>query len=415
MKKERQEKHLKIYNFDKIIDRHNTNSLKYDYFKDFGYTEDHIPLWVADMDFSVIDEIKNAIYKINAVGVYGYTGITDNYYKTIAEWMYKRHNFKVEKEWHSITPGVVYALSAAVCAFTKQGESVIIQTPVYSPFYKVISNNGRKLVKNPLVYENGNYSVDYTDFENKIVENNVKLFILCNPHNPVGKVFTKEELIRICHICCKHKVIIASDEIHQDFIHEPYKHTVIANLNEKFEQCCVICTAPSKTFNIAGLKVSNVFIPNPDLKKIYDEELTRRGPSSVNTLGIAACIAAYKYGEPWLNQLKQYLKGNVDYVSSFINDNLPKIKLVNPQGTYLIWVDCRQMGLEHKKLNSFFKDDAKLWLNPGDVFGPEGEGFQRINIATSRSILEKAMNRLKTAYDVLFYEKLENNQDETLI
>ncbi|MFA5340394.1 MAG: aminotransferase class I/II-fold pyridoxal phosphate-dependent enzyme, partial [Clostridia bacterium] len=235
------------------------------------------------------------------------------------------------------------------------------------------------------------------------------------PHNPVGKVFSKEELIRICHICCKHNVIVASDEIHQDFINEPYKHTVLANLNEKFEQNCIICTAPSKTFNIAGLKVSNIFIPNPELKKKYENELNRRGPSSVNSLGIAACIAAYKYGEQWLNQLKQYLKCNLDFVTGFINENLPKIKLVNPQGTYLIWIDCQNMGLDNEQLNSFFKDEAKLWLNHGDVFGVEGNGFQRINIATSRSVLEKAMNRIKTAYDVLFHEKQSDYEKEANI
>ena len=398
---------MKTYNFDRIIDRRNTNSLKYDYAKDFGYTNDHIPLWVADMDFSVIEEIKDAIYKINAVGVYGYTGISENYYKIVRDWMLKRYNFKVDKQWHCITPGVVYAMSTAINAFTQPNESVIVQTPVYSPFYRVVTNNKRNLIKNPLKYENETYSVDYTDFEQKIIDNNVKLFLLCNPHNPVGKVFTKEELIRLCHICCKHKVIIVSDEIHQDFVYEPNKHTVLANLNANFEQCCVVCTSPSKSFNIAGLKVSNIFIPNPELKKIFDEELIRRGPSSVNTLGIAACMAAYKYGSVWLDQLKDYLKGNIEFVEDYISQHMPRIKALKPQGTYLMWLDCSNMGLDNEQVNSFFKDEAKLWLNQGDVFRPEGQCFQRINIATSRSILQKAMDRIKTAYDVLYHDKSE--------
>lgn len=401
-----------IYDFDKVIDRHNTNSLKYDFYEDSGYTVEHIPLWVADMDFPVIEEIKSAISRINAVGIYGYTGISDSYYDIVSEWMYRYHNFKVEKDWFCITPGVVYALSVAVCAYTQPGESVIIQTPVYSPFYGVINKNQRKLVRNPLVYENGSYYVDFADFENKIVENDVKLFIMCNPHNPVGKVFTKEELIRMCHICCKHGVIIVSDEIHHDFVFAPHKHTVLANLNSNFEQSCVICTSPGKTFNITGLKASNIFIPNPELKKLYDEEMAKRGPGLVNTLGIAACVAAYRYGRPWLNKLLKYLQGNIEYVTEFINLNLPKIKVVQPQGTFLVWIDCKEMGLENSKLNNFFKDEAKIWLNPGDKFGQEGEGFQRINIATSRSILEKAMNRIKTAYDVLFYERKANSDDK---
>lgn len=396
---------MKIYNFDKVSDRYNTNSIKYDYAEEHGYTKDHIPLWVADMDFPVVEEVKSAINKINALGFYGYTGITDNYYKTVADWMLRHHNYKVEKQWHCVTPGVVYSISAAICAFTTPGESVMIQTPVYSPFYRVIQNNKRTLIKNPLIYKDGSYFVDFEDFEKKIIDNSVKIFILCNPHNPVGKVFTKEELIKICHICCKNKVIIVSDEIHQDFIYEPYKHTVISNLNSKFEQCCVICTAPSKIFNIAGLKVSNVFIANPDLKKLYDEELTRRGPSSVNTLGMAACIAAYKYGDDWMVQLQGYIKSNVEFVSRFITQNLPRIKVINTQGTYLMWIDCNDMGLTYKQVNSFFKDEAKVWLNQGDIFGPEGEGFQRINIATSRSLLEKAMDRIKIAYDTLYHDK----------
>jgi len=396
---------LKTYNFDRVIDRHNTNSLKYDYPEDFGYTNEHLPLWVADMDFTVADEIKEALHKTNALGIFGYTKMPEKYFDVVSGWMIRHHNFKTEREWMITTPGVVFSLSTAIRALTETGDAVIILTPVYSPFRRVVENNNRKLIKSSLIYNNGRYTIDYADFEKQIISNSVKLFILCNPHNPVGRVFTKDELIRIGHICRKHNVIIVCDEIHEDFIYEPNRHIVIADLNSDFEQRCVICTAPSKTFNIAGLEISNIFIPNPDIRKRFKDELVRMSAGMVNSMGIIATMAAYKYGDEWLSQLLAYLKGNVDYVREFLTKNTPKIKLVEPEGTYLIWIDCKDMGMSNAQVNSFFKDEAKLFLDTGDIFGSEGECFQRINIGTNRKMLESAMNRIKCAYKKLFSDK----------
>lgn len=403
---------LRKYNFDRKINRNNTNSIKYDFPEDYGYTKEHIPLWVADMDFPVAEEIKSVISSINSMGIYGYTGMSNYYYEVLAKWMRKEHNYKIEREWCFVLPGVMFAISTAIRAFSEEGDAIMVQTPVYSPFYKVIENNNRVIVGNSLVYENGEYFVDYVDFENKIKENNVKIFLLSNPHNPVGKVFTKNELIRMAHICCKYKVLVVSDEIHQDFIYEPHTHTVLANLNEKFENNCVICTSPSKTFNIAGLKVSNTFIANPKLRKLYDDTLKACYNGGVNTLGMAACVAAYSSSGTWLKQVKTYIKKNLDYVTSFIEKNTPKIKVVKPQGTYLMWLDCHDMGLSPQEIDDFFKDDAKLWFNIGQRFGKDGEYFQRINLATGKYRLEEAMERMKKAYDHLYKEELEEKDVE---
>lgn len=382
------------YNFDKITDRRGTNCLKYDFAAERGKPEGILPLWVADMDFTVADEITESLEKIVKHGIYGYSEAKDTYFQAAADWMLTRHNWRVEKEWLVKTPGVVYALAAAVRAFTKEGDSVLIQKPVYYPFSEVIEVNDRVLVDNTLVEKDGRYSMDLEDFERKIRENNVKLFLLCNPHNPVGRVWNREELLQAGEICLKYGVLVVCDEIHHDFVYPGHTHYVFADLDERFRQITVTCTAPSKTFNLAGLQVSNIFIANEELRRCFRKEIDRTGYSQLNTFGLAACESAYRSGAEWLDQLKLYLQGNLDFTRAYIAENLPGVRLVEPEGTYLLWLDCRGLGLSAEELEKAVVEKAGLWLDGGGMFGPCGEGFQRINIACPRAVLSQALERL---------------------
>ena len=292
-------------------------------------------------------------------------------------------------------PGVVFALAMAVQALTRPGEGVLIQPPVYHPFSASVENNGRKLVENPLIYKDGKYEMDFEDFENKIRDNAVKLFILCSPHNPVGRVWKKEELMRVGEICQKYGVIVVSDEIHCDFTFEGHEHTVYASLGEAFASHAIICTAPSKTFNIAGLQASNIFIPNPEIRSAVKQAMTAAGYSSLNQMGIYAAQAAYTYGRPWLEALKKYLAENVSLVREFLKREMPEVRLVEPEGTYLIWLDFSGLGFSDDELNKRIQERAGLWLNRGTMFGAEGAGFQRVNIACPKKILKEALERLK--------------------
>jgi cystathionine beta-lyase len=385
------------YNFDKIIDRKNTCSLKYDCVKDYGFPSGVIPMWVADMDFQTPPEVTKALVKCAKHAIFGYSVPNGDYYDAVQNWFLKRFNFKSQKSWIVQTPGVVFSIAAAVKAFTKPKESVLIQTPVYHPFHAVVKNAGRKLVKNSLVYSNGKYSIDFKDFEKKITENKVKLFILCSPHNPVGRVWTKEELLKLGNICLKRKVLVLSDEIHCDFIFKGYKHTVFPSLSAKFLNNCVLCTAPSKTFNLAGLQVSNIFIPDDGLRAKFKAEIQKTGYEQLNSMGIAACLAAYKNGSRWVDALNAYLEKNLNYAEDFLKKNIPEIKLIKPQGSYLLWLDFNALGFGQKTLNKLISAKAKLWLSNGKIFGSEGKGFYRMNIACPASIVKKAMLGLKTA------------------
>lgn len=384
-----------MYNFDEVIDRRNTNCLKYDFILKRKKRDDLLPLWIADMDFPlpdvVLDDIKNAV----SHGIFGYSDTNDTYFHTVHDWFYHHFNWDIKKEWLIKTPGVVFAIALAIKAFTKEGDSVLITQPVYYPFSECIINNKRKRIVNQLVYHNGKYTIDFEDFESKIIQEKVKLFLLCNPQNPTGRVFTKEELIRIGEICNKHQVIVLSDEIHCDFTFPGNTHTVYASICEEFAMNSIICTAPSKTFNMAGLQVSNIFIPNSKLRNSFRHELFASGYSQLNTLGLVACQSVYSKGDLWLKELKEYLKGNLDYVRSFLQEYLPEIKLVEPEGTYLIWLDFSDLGLSYEELEDLITNKAKLWLNAGIIFGEETASFQRINIACPRSILEKAMTSLE--------------------
>jgi len=389
------------YNFDEVIDRRGTNSIKYDFAVERGKPEDVIPLWVADMDFRTPPAVTDALMKAVRHGIYGYSEIKSEYFEAIYNWFKKRFDWEVKRNWLVKTPGVVYAIAAAIRALTNEGDSVMIQRPVYYPFTECIIANNRKLVNNALVYKNGVYSIDFDDFEEKIIENNVKLFILCSPHNPVGRVWTRDELIRLGDICTRHGVIVVSDEIHADFIYKGHRHFIFGSLKDDFLNNSIICTAPSKTFNLAGLQVSNIFIANKEIKRNFKDEIRRTGYSQLNTMGLIACEAAYRHGAQWLDELKEYLEGNLNFVRSFLKERLPHIKMVEPQGTYLVWLDFTELHLTEEELEDLIVNRAKLWLDSGTMFGMEGRGFQRINIACPRAILEKALKQLEMSVNSL--------------
>lgn len=386
-----------ITDFDEIIERRNTNSLKYDFGMERKGRDDLLPLWIADMDFRLPDEILDDLRKAVSHGIYGYSEAKDNYFNPLHDWFADHFNWDVKKDWLVKTPGVVYAIALAIKEFTKEGDAVMLQQPVYYPFSECILDNNRRLINNQLAYENGRYTIDFEDFESKIINENVKLFLLCSPHNPVGRVWTKDELTRIGSICLKHNVIVLSDEIHCDFTYPGHTHTVFASIEEDFARNSIICTSPGKTFNMAGLQISNIFIPDETLRKKFLHQLNASGYSQLNTIGLVACQAAYSHGANWLNELKTYLKGNLDYARAFIHEQLPEIRLIEPEGTYLIWLDCSGLGLSYKELEELVTDKAGLWLDGGIIFGKETALFERINIACPRSILEQALTNLEQA------------------
>lgn len=387
------------YDFDKVVDRKGTNCLKYDFAKERGMREDALSMWVADMDFQTAPAVLERLHKTVDHGIFGYTEGKEDYFNAVQNWMKNQFHWDVQRRWLVKTPGVVFGLAMVVKAYTKEGDSVLIQQPVYYPFSEVIEDNNRVLVNNSLKNVNGHYEIDFEDFEQKIIDNNVKLFILCNPHNPVGRVWTREELLKIGDICLKNHVTVVSDEIHSDFIYPGYKHTVFASLSKEISDITVTCTAPSKTFNLAGFQISNIFISNTELRRKFRHEVSAAGYSQVSIMGLVSCQAAYEEGGEWLEQLKEYLVNNLDYLRKFLKENIPQVKLVEPEGTYLIWLDFREMGLSKEQLEDLIVNKAKLWLDSGAIFGDDGIGYQRINIACPRVTLEQAMNQLKDAVD----------------
>ena len=378
------------YDFDTIIERHGTNSLKYDFAKERGKQEGLLPLWVADMDFSAPPEVLADIQKLVSHGIFGYTEAKSDYYDAVIDWFSSRFEYNVLRHEIVKAPGVVFAISQAILAFTEPGESVMIQTPVYYPFYDIIRENSRMLITNQLMNINGKYSIDFNDFEQKIADHNVKLFILCNPHNPVGRVWTYDELKQMNEICVKHSVTVVSDEIHCDFVWPGHTHICYGLLNEN----AVIATAPSKTFNLAGLQISNIFVKNADLREKLKNAISRSGYSQLNMLGLTACQSAYTKGGAWLDELKAYLLENIRFMQEFLVARLPKIGFIEPEGTYLVWLDFSAYGLVQDELDFRVTECAKLWLDGGTMFGKDGEGFQRINIACPRVTLIDALGRL---------------------
>ena len=386
-----------MYDFDKIIDRHGTNCLKFDFAKERGKNGDELSLWVADMDFQVAKPITDALQAQVNHGIYGYTEVKSDYFDIVKNWFKDNFGWDIKKGSLVKTPGVVYAIAMAVKAFTKEGEAVIIQQPVYYPFSEMIIANNRKLVNSPLVLKDGRYEIDFEDFEKKIIKNNVKLFILCSPHNPVGRVWSVEELKKIGDICIKHDVVIFSDEIHADFVYEPNKHHVFASLGESYAANSVIATAPSKSFNIAGLQVSNIFIGNKKLRDAFRNEIVKSGYSQLNTMGLVAARAAYESGKEWLDEVRAYIKDNLIFFRDYLKENIGELSLIEPEGTYLVWVDFRKLGLSEKQREDLIVNKAKLWIDSGAMFGVDGEGFERFNIACPREYLKMALDSLAKA------------------
>lgn len=382
------------YDFDTVTDRKNTNAIKYDLAKKRGKPEDAVSLWVADMDFPTAPCIQKAVAEKAAHGIWGYSRPDNRYYDALKKWYKERHNFEVQNEWVVNTPGVCFALATAVKAFTKEGESVLIQKPVYYPFFNIINSLQRKVVNSSLILKNNHYEIDFDDFERKIVQENVKMFILCSPHNPGGRVWTKQELQKISEICLAHNVLVVSDEIHSDITFGSNVHTVYGSLSEQALKNSIICTAPSKSFNLAGLQFSNIFIADEKLRKAFSEELDKTGYDEPSVFGIVAATAAYSEGAYWFDSVKSYIWENILFAKKYIEENASQIKVLVPEGTYLLWLDFSKTGLSDSEINDRILNKAKVWLDRGSMFGKEGEKFQRINCATPRIILEDALKRI---------------------
>lgn len=381
---------------DDDINRYNTKSLKYDFKKDKNKPEDVLPMWVADMDFRCPDEVIDDMKKRLDHGIMGYTKNDLEYFNVVSGWFKKNFKIDLKLEWLVITPGVVFALATAVKVLTKVDDYILINNPVYYPFTEVINDNKRKVISSDLILVDNHYEIDFEDLEKKIVNYNIKLYLLCSPHNPVGRVWKKDELDRIVDICKRHGVYIVSDEIHSDFVWK-HEHTNILRYKEYLDHL-ILCTAPTKTFNLAGLQISNIFIPNEDLRKKFQNEVWNTGYSLVNVMGLVACMSAYEKGNTWLDELRLYLKANIEFVDNFLKSNLPKIKLIKPEGTYLLWLDFRDLNMSNEEIDNILINKAKIWLDNGDMFGDLGKGYMRMNIALSREKLEGAMKMLSEAF-----------------
>ena len=386
------------YNFDEIVDRNNTWSIKHDFKKEYNKSDDILPLWVADMDFQSPACVREALFQAVKHGVFGYMKADDRYFEALSGWYQRRFGWKLEKEWMICTPGVVFAISAALRTFTKEGDAVIIQPPVYHPFRRAIERNGRTLVENPLIFEDNRYRMDLKDFEKKVAEHNVKLMILCNPHNPVGRVWTREELKALSEICLRLHIFVISDEIHGDFIWPGQVETPYASISKEAALNSMTCTAPSNTFNLAGFQTSNIFIPDEEKRSRLKSSLLDMGQENINRMGLIACEAAYRDGEEWLEQLTAYLYENLALLREFTKTRVPEIHLVEPEGTYLAWLDCRELKMTDDELNRFFSEEAGVWLDTGIHSGSEGSGFMRFNLGSPRSVIAEALDRIEAAW-----------------
>ncbi|MBP5198635.1 MAG: pyridoxal phosphate-dependent aminotransferase [Lachnospiraceae bacterium] len=388
---------MRKYDFDAVIDRKNTSCLKWDFCLERKHRDDLLPLWVADMDFKLPEEILSDIQERVSHGIFGYTDPKQDYKDALKGWLKRRHDIEIEDDWNTVVPGVVYGIATAIRALTEVGDHILIQQPVYYPFSEMITVNKRVVVNNQLIYRDGKYSIDFDDFEKKIIENDVKMFLLCSPHNPVGRVWTKEELLKMADICLKHDVYIFSDEIHFDFIYKGHKHTSFAHLDDKYKKKLIIGTSASKSFNIAGLQVANILIPEKEVRDKFRHENDAAGYSQCNVLGMVATKAVYEKGDEWLDELLDYLEGNLSYIREFLKEKLPQVKLVEPEGTYLVWLDFSEVTSDRHVLKDIVEEKAKLWLDPGIIFGKETALFERINIACPRTTIETTMNRLYDA------------------
>ncbi|MCG3665298.1 pyridoxal phosphate-dependent aminotransferase [Aliarcobacter butzleri] len=384
------------YNFNEIINRNNTNSSKWD-----TTQKDVIPMWVADMDFKVATPILDSILNRAQHAIFGYTMIPEEFYDAEILWWDKRHNFKIEKEWIEPTVGVIPSLSAVVQAFCEQGDKVLIQSPVYNYFSSSITNNKCEIVTNDLIYNNGKYTIDFEDFEEKIKDKKVKLFILCNPHNPVGRVWTKEELTIMGNLCIKYHVIILSDEIHRDLVYSNFKYTPIASISKEILEQSITCTAPSKTFNLAGLKTSNIIVANKEYRERINRSLNINESIEPNVFGIEALISAYTLSDSWLDELLIYLEKNRDFVIEFVNKYIPQLKIIKPEATYLLWIDCSKLNIDSQPLVDKIYELGKVRLASGITYGKNAEKFIRINIACPKELLEDGLQRIQKTINLL--------------
>lgn len=380
------------YNFDEIINRKNTNSSKWDTTKD-GV----LPMWVADMDFKVATPIIESIIKRASHGVFGYTMTPDSFYNAEINWWEKRHNFEIKKEWIEDTVGVIPSLSACVQAFCEKGDKVLIQSPVYNYFNSSIVNNGCEIITNELIYKDNTYTIDFADFEEKLKDEKLKLFILCNPHNPVGRVWSKDELKKMGELCLKHNVIIVSDEIHRDIVYSDFKYTPLISVDKRFEENFITCTAPSKTFNLAGLKTSNIIVANKGYKAKINRSLNINETIEPNVFGIEALISAYESSGDWLDELLIYLEKNRDFAIEFINQYIPELKVIKPEATYLLWIDCSKLHISSEELVDKVKEIGKLRIASGVTYGKNSDNFIRINIACATEVLKDGLQRLQYA------------------
>lgn len=377
-----------------MIQRRDTNSYKWDTATD----EDILPMWVADMDFRTPSIIVNAMAKRLLHGVFGYTKVPQAYYDAIIGWFDRKHDFIINKDWILFTSGVVPALSAVIKALTEPGDKVLVQTPVYNCFFSSIRNDECEKAENELLYKDGTYSIDFDDLEKKAADPKVKVMLLCNPHNPVGRVWTRQELTRIGEICLRYDVIVVSDEIHCDLVYRGYEHIPFASISDEFLQHSVTCTAPSKTFNLAGIQVANIIAADEDIRKKIDKALNVNEVCEINVFAIEALIAAYNEGDDWLDELKIYLYDNYKLLSEFFKEYLPHLPVLPLEATYLVWIDCSSLGLKSKEIVDKLLLKEKVWVNEGTMYGEAGEGFIRINIATQRERLIRALKKIRNLY-----------------
>lgn len=388
---------MKTYDFNKKRNREHTSSVKWGLTKQIFGTEDVLPMWVADMDFSPPTEVKDALQERVDHGVYGYTFSPPSTTEAIQLWLKKRHSWEINSSWVLYSSGVVPSISIAIEAFTAPGDKVMLQSPVYTPFFEMIEKNNRNIINTPLKLINNRYEIDFTLLENHL-KDGVKLFLLCNPHNPSGRMWTREELNKIGELCYQYNCLILSDEIHSDLILEK-KHVPIASLDEKFKDIVITCIAPSKTFNLAGLQASAVIIPDAQHRKAFKKVQERQGFFSLSTFGIIGMEAAYRFGEQWLEELLAYLKENVRTVKEYIDAHIPGISVMEPEGSYLIWLNCRELHLSDDEMKERLLIKGKLALEPGPKYGPGGEGFVRMNIACPKEVVLEGLGRLKKALE----------------
>lgn len=377
------------YNFDEMISRRNTNCIKWDASAD----SEMLPMWVADMDFRTAPAIVEALQKRVAHGIFGYTRVPDEYYQAVISWLDRRHGLKTKKDWCIYTSGVVPAISAIIKAMTEPGDKVILQTPVYNCFFSSVRNNGCEILSNPLIYAGQTYRMDYEDLERKAADPRAKVLVLCNPHNPAGRVWTHEELVRLGEICIRHNVLVISDEIHCELVYPGHKHLPFASISEEFLKHSVTCISPSKAFNIAGLQIANIIAPDDEIRRKIDRAINVNEVCDVNPFGVIATIAAYNEGEEWLDQLVGYIGENYKFMKDFCAVNLPEFPLAVLEGTYLAWMDCSALHIPSEELGVRLQKEAKLWLNAGAIYGKDGDNFMRWNLACPRERVADGLNR----------------------